>query len=94
MKKFTIKLAGKEYAIKLSFRSLMTYEELSGKNYTQINGLKEILIYFYACIISSNDIELIWEDFLELVDEHPEALETFLKGVYEPIKESEESAGN
>lgn len=88
MKTFNINISDKEYTIKLSFRSLMTYERLSGKAYTQINSLEDTLIYFYACIISSNSIELIWEDFLDMVDEHPTALEQFLKGLYEPVTES------
>lgn len=93
MKKFNITIADKEYSIKLSFRSLMTYERLSGKNYTQISSLEDTLIYFYSCIISNNQIELNWDSFLDMVDEHPEALEAFLKGLYEPEKEVEENEG-
>lgn len=93
MKKFNIKIGDKEYLIKLSFRSLMTYERLSGKNYTQISSLEDTLIYFYSCLISSNQIALNWDDFLDMVDEYPEALEAFLNSLYEPNKESEETEG-
>lgn len=83
MKSFRITLQGKELDIKLSFRSLMTYEKLSGKNYTQISDLQDTLIYLYSCIISSNKgLEMDWERFLDAIDEEPESLESFLTQLY------------
>ncbi len=91
MKTFNISLSGKELDIKLSFRSLMTYEKLSGKNYTQIQSLEDTLIYMYSCIISSNrDINLTFDDFLDNVDECPEALNEFLSALMDKQEGSTE----
>lgn len=90
MKKFTIKLADVEYIIKLSFRSLMTYEDLSGKPYNQISSLKDTLIYMYSCIISSNDITITWDAFLDAIDEDQKALEEFLQRLNEDNLKSNE----
>lgn len=81
MKQFGINISGKELNIKLSFRSLMTYERLSGKNYTQIQSLEDTLIYMYSCIISSNEIELTFDQFIEQLDESPEAMTEFLSNL-------------
>ncbi len=82
MKTFVITLSGKELDIKLSFRSLMTYEQLSGKNYTQIQSLEDTLIYMYSCIIATNrDIKLTFDEFVDNVDECPEALTEFLSNL-------------
>lgn len=90
MKKFNIKLGDKELSIKLSFRSLMTYERLSGKNYCNIITLEDILIYMYSCIISSNEIELTFDQFIEQLDESPEAMTEFLSNLMD--KEEGEQA--
>lgn len=81
MKKFNIKIGDKEYLIKLSFRSLMTYERLSGKNYTQMQTLEDTLTYMYSCIISSNQIELTFYEFIDMIDESPEAMSEFISQV-------------
>lgn len=91
MKKFNIKLGDKELSIKLSFRSLMTYERLSGKNYTQIQSLEDTLIYMYSCIISSNEIELTFDQFIEQLDESPEAMEEFLSQLMDKQEEGEQA---
>ncbi len=91
MKAFNINLSGKELDIKLSFRSLMTYERLSGKNYTQIQSLEDTLIYMYSCIISTNkDIKLTFDEFVDNIDECPEVLEEFLSALVDKQEGTQE----
>lgn len=87
MKKFNLKIGDKEYLIKLSFRSLMTYERLSGNKYTEIKTLENLLVYMYACIISSNDVDVDWDGFIDMIDNDQLAFREFLKHIYEPPKE-------
>lgn len=92
MKKFNIKLGDKELSIKLSFRSLMTYERLSGKNYCNIITLEDILIYMYSCIISSDmNLELTFDEFIEQLDESPEAMAEFLSAIMDKQEEGEQT---
>lgn len=81
MKKFTITIGDKEFLIKLSFRSLITYEELSGKMYNDIKSLKDILTYMYSCIISSNDICLEFDEFMVMVEQYPDTVEEFINQI-------------
>lgn len=87
MKKFNIKIGDKELTIKLSFRSLIAYERLSGNKYTDIKTLEDMLIYMYACVISSNDIDVDWDGFLDMIDNSQLAFNEFLKHLYESKKE-------
>lgn len=89
MKKFNIKIGDKELTIKLSFRSLITYEELSGKSYTQVQTLKDTLIYMYSCIISSNQIELTFNEFIEQIDESPESMTEFISQIMDNKEEEQ-----
>lgn len=81
MKNYTITLNGETLNIKLSFRSLMTFERLTGKNYTDITSLEDTLIYMYSCIICNNEIKLDFDTFINQLDEEPGALEQFLNGL-------------
>lgn len=81
MKKFTITIGDKEFLIKLSFRSLITYERLSGKAYSAMTTLEDTLMYLYCCIISSNEYNYTWDDFLNMMDDYPSILDEFIKQI-------------
>lgn len=82
MKKFKLNIEGVEYLIKLSIRTLMTYEELSGKNYTDISTMRDMLIYMYSGLYASNSgFPYDFDSFIALVDDSPEIFETFLSNL-------------
>lgn len=66
-----INIKNTEINLKYSFRSLMLYENITGKT-LEPKGVIDIITYFYCVIISSTkDIDLSFEEFIDWVDEHP-----------------------
>ena len=61
--------------MKYSFRSLIIFEEITGKTMTVPDTLKDILILFYSIILSSAKGSLqdfTWDMFMDWLDENPE----------------------
>lgn len=80
MKTIKIKIAKKNYEFKLSFRTLMVYEELSGKGYTTISSLQDILVLMYSALLCCNkDIDMEWDKFLYIMDNDPNLLGQFME---------------
>ena len=72
-----MKINGKEIKLKYTFRALMIYEKIAGESFTG-KGISEILIYFYSTIIASNpDITLTFDNFIDWLDENPNAINDF-----------------
>lgn len=73
--KVTIK--NKEIELRYSFRSMMIYEKITGTSFNP-KGVTEIMIYFYSSILASDkNIDLSFEDFMNWIDENPNALNDF-----------------
>lgn len=82
MKKFFINIQDTQYLIKLSIRTLMTYEHLNEKNYTDISTMRDMLVYMFSALYSSNnEFPYDFEQFIELVDDSPEIFESFLSNL-------------
>lgn len=81
MKKFELKIGNRLFAVRLSFRSLIAYERLSGKPYSTMSTLEDTLMYLYCCIISSNEYNCTWDDFLNMMDDYPSVLDEFIKQI-------------
>ena len=72
-----MKINGKEIKFKYTFRALMIFEKIAGESFTG-RGISEILIYFYSTIIASNpDITLTFDNFIDWLDENPNAINDF-----------------
>lgn len=66
-----------EIELKYSFRSFMIYENITGKSFQPTN-LTDILIFFYSTILgSSKNAELKFDEFMDLIDIHPELVTEF-----------------
>lgn len=80
MEKITITINGVKYIIKQSFRSLMLFEEMTGKTVNKMNdSIADILKLFY-CILKGNNMVTFtysFDEWLDVIDEQPEALTTF-----------------
>lgn len=73
-----ITINNKVIELKYSFRSLMIFEKIAGKSFTNVTGLTEILVFFYSVIISSDkDTTLSWDQFIDWLDSNPNVLTEF-----------------
>lgn len=72
-----ITINDKEITLKYSFRSLIIYEKIAGKNF-EPKTLGDIIIYFYSSVLgSAKDITLTYDEFLDWLDENPTAISDF-----------------
>lgn len=79
MNSFKITIDGKEYLIKQSFRGMMDYEESTGKLVSDIKSTTDIVKFLYSMLKASNKNEwkYSFDEFIDVVDEHPEIFEFF-----------------
>ncbi|MDR1882992.1 MAG: hypothetical protein LBR26_09480 [Prevotella sp.] len=64
-----MKIAGKEYILKYTLRSLIVYEELTGAAFAP-GLLKNEIILYYAIIVANNpQSDLSFDQFFEAIDE-------------------------
>lgn len=82
MKETKIKIGENEYKIKQSFRALLLFEELSGKDVSDIkDSVSDILKLFY-CILKANNKDIFnytFDEFIDLIDENYESVDLFSK---------------
>jgi len=74
MKQATIKLNdGQEFIIKNSMNTIMIFEEISGKNITEIKSTKDYLQWLYATLVGCNEdtFKYTWKEFINIIDENP-----------------------
>lgn len=67
----------KEITLKYTMRSMMIYEKITNESFNP-KGITQILIYFYSTILASNrDTTLTFEEFMDWIDENPDAMPKF-----------------
>lgn len=72
-----VNLNDKEIELKYSFRALMAYENVMDKS-LEMNTLSDILTFFYCVVVTSaKDNSIKFDDFMDYLDEHPEAVAEF-----------------
>lgn len=72
-----VKINDREVELKYSFRSFMIYENITGKSFNPTN-LTDILVFFYSTILGSDkSAELKFDEFMDLIDMHPELVTEF-----------------
>ena len=85
LKEKIVKIDGLDYPVKMSARAMINYEELSGKSISNIQTLKDITILFY-CTVKAGGSDMNYEQFMDLIDEKPEALTDFSNLMIEPVE--------
>lgn len=76
----TITINGIDYIVKQTFRSLIIFEEMTGKAASEMNTtIKDMMTLFYSNIKANNIIKFDFDEFLTLLDDEPEALNNFNK---------------
>ena len=66
----------KEIELKYTFRSMMIYENIMGTSFNP-KGISEVIIYFYSTIIASSKEPIVYDDYLDWLDENPNELANF-----------------
>jgi hypothetical protein len=91
IKEIKIQLAGKEYHVKRTYRSLMEFEEMTGKG---INGMQQTLtnaIKLFYCIIKVNNvIDFTFNQFINMIDENESVMDKFNKYIVDSATTVEE----
>lgn len=78
IKELTIQLGGKQYKIKKTYRSLLLYEEETGKLISEMKqSIKDLLILFYCIIKANNTIDFTFTQFIDMIDNEPQIMDNF-----------------
>ena len=73
--KLTIK--DKEIELKYSIRSLIMFENMAEKSFAP-ETLTDIITFMYCVVVSSSgDYSLKFDDFIDFLDENPDAIKDF-----------------
>lgn len=82
MKQLKIKILGTDYDLKQTFSGLILFEEMTGRNSTEITeNISDVMKMFYCFLKGGNKTTFTYTypEFLEVVDDHPEIFEDFTK---------------
>jgi hypothetical protein len=80
VKEVKISLGGKEYLVKQSYRSLLYFEEMTGRGIVTLQqNIKDLLQLFYCMVKANNKIEFTFDEFITLIDNEPESMDAFNK---------------
>lgn len=73
--KITIK--ENEIELKYSYRALMIYENIQKQSFNP-KTLTDIIVFFYAIVVSSSKgKEVLFDDFMDWIDENPTSITEF-----------------
>lgn len=76
-----VNIKGKEIELKQTIRSLIIYENVTGKSFSP-SSIQDILTYLFCVVVASaKDYSLSFDDFIDYVDENPNTLEEFIKWI-------------
>lgn len=77
MKKFNLKFNDVEYTIRLGIRTLMAYETMTAKSYTEINTLPDIVNFFYTALYAAG-YESDYDHYMNQLDDNIESFNVFV----------------
>jgi len=80
MDSITIKIKDVEYIIKKSYRSLMLFEEKSGRGIDQMKDNVQDLLLLFWCILKANNKTTFlysFDEFIDVLDDEPDSVEVF-----------------
>ena len=75
-----INILGTDYVIKQSFRALLLFEEMSGKNSFNANDtIKDLTTLFYCFLKGGNQATFTYtlDEFIDVLDDNPVIFEDF-----------------
>lgn len=78
MKEIKISIKEKEYTLKQTFRTYLLFEELTGKQISDIKTMKDMIYLLYCTFKANNkEFEYSFDDFIDVIDENPEIFTKF-----------------
>lgn len=77
-----------EVVLKNTFRSIILWEHAMKKAFAP-SSTYEMMVYFYAVIVSSSDIDFTFDEFMSWIDENPTLVVEFMNWVAQTNKEQE-----
>lgn len=84
-----VKINKKDIELKFTLRSMMMYENITGKTFAP-EGISDILTFMYCVVIcSSKDYSLTFDDFIDWLDGSQEKLTEFSGWLTDVIKTSD-----
>ena len=90
----TFNINGKEYQLKYSFRALMIYENITHKSFNP-KTITDMIVFFYSIILASNKgCELMFEDFMDWIDDNPESVNDFSTWLTQIFTQQQEISPN
>lgn len=94
LKETQIEFGGKPYTVKKSYRSLLEFEDRTGRGIVEIKqSLKDLMMLFYCIIISNNKVEFSYNEFVDMVDQNDGTMDKFNKFLLESsVEQPEEPA--
>lgn len=85
--KITIK--DKEIELKYTLRSMIMYENMTDKTFNP-EGLTDVITFMYCVVIaSSKDYSLKFDEFIDVLDEHPELVGQFGEWITSSVNNTE-----
>jgi hypothetical protein len=80
-----IKIGETDYPCKLSVRASITFEEITGRDISQMSSLADFVAAFYGAVKACGS-KLTYDEFLDLLDNYPESLIEFKNTFTEPTE--------
>jgi hypothetical protein len=78
MNSIIISIKGIDYTIKQSFRSYLLYEEMTQKQISEIETMKDILTLLYCTFKGCNKIfTFTFDEYIDFIDDDPTILTRF-----------------
>lgn len=75
----TVSINGKDYKVKYTIRALFIFEQITGKAF-KLETMLDSYIFYYSMILANNkDQVLLWDEFLDALDENPKLLQDMEK---------------
>lgn len=73
-----LNIKDKEIELKYSIRALLMYENMTDKTFSTSTLLTDMIVFMYCIVISSSkDYSLSFDDFIDYLDENPNAIQEF-----------------
>ncbi len=83
-----IRIGSKDYPIKLSVRAMIEFESMAGKPLSEMSSIKDVTIIFY-CMLKAGGMTLNYDQFMDLIDDNPDALREFNDLVFDKTKKKQ-----
>ena len=72
-----LKIKDKEVKLKYTLRAMMLYENIQNKSFAP-ESTTDVLVYMFCVILSSDkELNLTFDEFLDMVDENPKLMVDF-----------------